>query len=68
MDDLRTELAAVLNKHSVEGRSDTPDFILAQYLIDCLFSFEQITRAREKWHGRPEPAQLGSAPPAGGRE
>ena len=34
-DDLRD----VINKHSKETKSDTPDFVLAQFLNDCLTSF-----------------------------
>jgi hypothetical protein len=47
---LRQELAAVLNRHSREGRSNTPDLILAQYLIDCLSAFDYATRARDQWY------------------
>lgn len=48
---LRQELAEVLNRHSAEGRSNTPDFVLAQYLIDCLSAFDYATRARDQWYG-----------------
>lgn len=48
---LRDELTVVLNKHSRENFSNTPDFILAEYLISCLSAFETGVRAREKWYG-----------------
>lgn len=48
---LREELAMVLNKHSRENFSNTPDFILAEYLISCLSAFETATRERENWYG-----------------
>lgn len=48
---LRRELASVLNRHSLEEGSNTPDFILADYLLGCLDSFDRCTRAREKWYG-----------------
>jgi hypothetical protein len=51
MTDLRKDLAAVLNRHSAENGSDTPDFILAAYLADCLRAFERASRAREDWYG-----------------
>jgi hypothetical protein len=46
------ELEALINTHSKENGSHTPDFILAQYLIGCLDSFDRATRAREEWYGR----------------
>lgn len=30
------ELQTLINRHSKENESDTPDFILANYLKDCL--------------------------------
>lgn len=46
------ELEALINRHSREGRSDTPDFILADYLGECLAAYERATRSRDRWHGR----------------
>lgn len=48
---LRDEIESVLNKHSAENGSDTPDFILAQYLIDCLKAFDNATTRRVEWYG-----------------
>lgn len=41
------ELAALINRYSLEGRSNTPDFILAEYLACCLGAFNVACRARE---------------------
>lgn len=46
----RTELTALLNRHSRENRSDTPDFILASFLVQCLYAFEMATVWRTKWY------------------
>jgi hypothetical protein len=46
------ELEAVINKYSKENQSDTPDFILAEYLRDCLHAYNAAVVAREKWYGR----------------
>ena len=46
------ELAEVINKNSIENNSNTPDFILAEYLYDCLLSYEKIHNANEKWYGK----------------
>ena len=48
----RTELVALINKYSIENLSDTPDFILGEYLQGCLATFNIATRKREKWYGR----------------
>ncbi len=50
----RKELKALINCHNKESGSDTLDFILAYYLIDCLDAFDRATRRRTKWYGREE--------------
>jgi hypothetical protein len=49
---LKKELREVLNKYSVENESNTPDFILAEYLRDCLKAFEKASNSRENWYGK----------------
>lgn len=49
---LETELTALLNKHSIENGSDTPDFILAQYLLRCIDNLNRTISRREDWYGR----------------
>jgi hypothetical protein len=49
-DDFKRDLAEVINRHCVEALSDTPDFILADYLAGCLEAFAYTTRARDKWY------------------
>jgi hypothetical protein len=46
------ELATVLNRASRENESNTPDFILAEYLNLCLEAFERTSRRREEWYGK----------------
>jgi len=48
----RQDLKALINRHSVENGSDTPDSILADYLLGCLLVWDKAVRAREKWYGR----------------
>lgn len=47
----RQELAALLNRYSMENGSNTPDFLLADYLIACLRVLEGVTSEREAWYG-----------------
>ena len=50
MSEFQKELAALINKHSVENESDTPDFILAEYLNNCLDAFGTAMDARDGWY------------------
>ncbi len=49
--ELVRDIASVLNRHSVENLSDTPDFILAEYLVSCLMSFNAAVNDRAEWYG-----------------
>jgi hypothetical protein len=52
-------LAKLLNRYSVENESNTPDFILAEFLRGCLTTFAEATKKREKWYGvHLEPGRL----------
>ena len=46
-----TELRALINTHSIENASDTPDFILSQYLIACLDAYGAAVTRRDHWYG-----------------
>jgi hypothetical protein len=45
-------LERLLNAHSRENASNTPDFILAQYLLACLEAWNRGVQQRETWYGR----------------
>lgn len=47
-----TELRKLLNGHSMENLSATPDIILAEYMVHCLNGYNLAVRARERWYGR----------------
>lgn len=49
--DFRSELKSLLNKFNIEGASNTPDHVLADYLIRCLDNFTETTQNREAWYG-----------------
>ena len=48
----RKDLENLINKHSMENGSDTPDFILTEYLINCLRILDDSVLMREKWYSR----------------
>lgn len=54
--ELREDLRKVINRHSLENGSNTPDFVLADFLVEQLNLWNKFTSIREKWHGRPDPA------------
>ena len=45
-------LTALLNEYSLENQSNTPDFILAAYVIQSVENFNAATKQREEWYGR----------------
>jgi hypothetical protein len=47
------DFAEVINKHSLENGSNTPDFILAEYLVNCLESYNYAVLNRNDWFYRP---------------
>ena len=46
------QMASAINCFSRENGSNTPDFILAEFLCECLDAFDKASRAREKWYGK----------------
>lgn len=40
--ELSKDLEDVLNKHSIDSKTNTPDFILAEYLINCLTAYNAM--------------------------
>lgn len=48
---LRDEIREAINKASAESNSNTPDHVLAAYLMDCLAAFDVATNRRDRWYG-----------------
>lgn len=44
-------LERLINCYSLESGSNTPDFILAEYLKSSLINFHQASRMRDNWYG-----------------
>ena len=51
MKPLFQELETLLNGYSEENESNTPDFILAKFMLSCLENFNVATRCRDRWYG-----------------
>ncbi len=50
MEKFREDLRILINQYSKENCSGTPDFMLADYLVDCLDAFEKVIARRLEWH------------------
>lgn len=44
-----SDLQNLINQHSIENDSNTPDYMLAEYLNDCLHAYERIVKTRDRW-------------------
>jgi hypothetical protein len=51
MNNFENELQELINRYNREAGSDTPDFILAQYMQDSLATFNRATNRRDQWYG-----------------
>ena len=49
--EFENELELLINKYSKENESDTPDFVLAEYLKGCLDIYSETVQKRDKWYG-----------------
>ena len=52
MSKFKKELRKLINSNSKENESNTPDFILATYLNDCLKVFDKAIITREAFYNR----------------
>lgn len=48
--EFKKELEQLINKHSIENESNTPDFILANYVRNCISIFGSAVLARDDWY------------------
>jgi len=58
MDEFRGKLENLINSCSLENGSNTPDFILAEFLTDCLRAFDKASKRRTEWY---QPAEVADA-------
>ena len=55
LEEFKAGLTRLLNKHNQEFESGTPDFILAEYLCECLAGWNRAAKMRESWYRPPAP-------------
>lgn len=46
----KEDLTRLINKYSLENTSNTPDYIIANYLVSCLEAFNIGVNQRGKWY------------------
>lgn len=51
MSTFRKELESLLNTFSMENGSNTPDFLLAEFLGGCLENYDRAVKRRDAWYG-----------------
>jgi hypothetical protein len=47
LENFTRDLERIININSMENESNTPDFMIARYLCDCLHAYNNITMARD---------------------
>lgn len=58
-EELKRDIAAVLNKHSVDTDLATPDFLIAEYVVTNLQAYATLLYKRAAWFGKiPDQALL----------
>jgi hypothetical protein len=50
----KSALGTLINEHSMENNSNTPDFILADYLVACLKAYDDAISRRGQWYNYKE--------------
>ena len=51
IENFKHDLAKLINIYSLESVSNTPDFIIAEYLTNTLLEFDKLMRSRDNWYG-----------------
>jgi hypothetical protein len=51
MSNFQDGLQHLIKRYSIESGSNTPDFLLAEYMSHCLTVYESIVNARDEWYG-----------------
>ena len=49
-DNFEKDLTRLINRHSLENQSDTPDYILAKFMESCLGAYNAAVRSRDAWY------------------
>ena len=64
--EFKKELEHLINRHGVDNEISTPDFILADYLVHCIYLFSNSMANNIKWHGYSKQFSEGARGPHSG--
>ena len=42
MKQFKKDLTGIINEHSLENEFNLPDFLIAEYLVDCLLAYKKV--------------------------
>ena len=48
-DQFKKEMSELLRKYSDMYSSETPSYILVEYIFNCLDNFDKMSKARDHW-------------------
>lgn len=48
--ELMSELGGVVNRNCIDNDLGTPDYVIAQYLYDCLKAYADAKEENQRWH------------------
>jgi len=67
IEEFENALTVLINKYSMENLCDTPDYILAQFLVTCLQNYSHAVNRRDNWYGfKPFDSKIINKPESGG--
>ena len=49
---LKKDIEVLINKYNYDAMTDTPDFVLAEYLMNCLRNYLVTKYNTEEWFGK----------------
>jgi len=55
------ELRTLINCHCLENASNSPDFILAEFILDSLDAFDSATKRRDEFYGEDHSQEINIA-------
>lgn len=50
-EEVERDISSALNRNSSENGSNTPDWILAEFLAGCLAAYDLAVTKRDSWYG-----------------
>lgn len=49
---IKNAFKETVNRNGMDTWCNTPDFIIAEYLYDCLESYSKLQKEKDRWEGK----------------